>query len=163
MPRHLPRLALLVCLALVVASLGILFKPGAPPKPPEPPFSEQARAAALAAALQLRTAGEQLGAAPFGTAGPAAAAAVRPAVTRTVSLLTTQARALLRPSQAPAATPSPTGSPVRPAALGTAAGLAADLAKSGRQRLADAAAADGGMARLLAAVGTAQLDRKSVV
>ncbi len=50
-PRHLPRLALLVCLALVVVSLGTVSKPGAPPKPPEPPFSEQARAAALAAAL----------------------------------------------------------------------------------------------------------------
>lgn len=162
-PRHLPRLALLVCLALVVVSLGIVFKPGAPPKPPEPSFSEQARAAALATALQLRTAGEQLGAAPSGTAGPAATGAVRPAVTRTVSLLTTQARALLRPGQAPAAAPSPTGSPARLEVPGSAAGLAADLAKSGRQRLADAAAADGGMARLLAAVGTAQLLQSSAL
>src|SRR5690606_33723619 len=38
---------------------------------------------------------------------------------------------------------------------------AADLATSGRQRLSDAAAADGGMARLLAAVGTAQLLQSS--
>jgi len=39
--------------------------------------------------------------------------------------------------------------------------LAADLARSGRQRLADAAAVDGGMARLLAAVGTGQLLQSS--
>ncbi|WP_346959297.1 DUF4439 domain-containing protein [uncultured Arthrobacter sp.] len=78
-----------------------------------------------------------------------------------MSLLTTQARALLRPGQTPAATPSPTGSPARPFVPGTAARLAADLATSGRQRLADAAAADGGMARLLAAVGTAQLLQSS--
>jgi hypothetical protein len=39
----------------------------------------------------------------------------------------------------------------------TAAALATELAASASQRLADAAVADGGMARLLAAVGTAQL------
>jgi len=39
--------------------------------------------------------------------------------------------------------------------------LAADLARSGRQRLADAAAVDGGMARLLAAVGIGQLLQSS--
>ena len=45
----------------------------------------------------------------------------------------------------------------------TAAGLVAALADSGRQRLADAAVADGGMARLLAAVGTAQLLQASAL
>ncbi|WP_349627347.1 ferritin-like domain-containing protein [Arthrobacter sp. C9C5] len=169
-PRHLPRLALLVCLALVVVSLGIAFRPGNPPKPPEPPFSEQARAAALGDALQLRTAGDQLGAAPTGTGRPAApAAAAGTAVARTVSLLTTQARALLRPGQTPSAAPtrSTTSASATSAAASAApvdaAGLAADLAKSGRRRLSDAAAADGGMARLLAAVGTAQLLQSSAL
>ena len=45
----------------------------------------------------------------------------------------------------------------------TAAGLVPALAASGRQRLADAAVADGGMARLLAAVGTAQLLQASAL
>jgi hypothetical protein len=152
-----------------VVSLGIAFKPGNPPKPPEPPFSEQARAAALADALQLRTASEQLGAAPAGTGRPAAPAAARAAVTRTVSLLTTQARALLRPGRTPAAAPTTSAtsaaatSAAASAAPADAAGLAADLATSGRQRLGDAAAADGGMARLLAAVGTAQLLQSSAL
>jgi hypothetical protein len=53
----------------------------------------------------------------------------------------------------------PTPSPLPPAPLpsSSASGLVAALASSGGQRLADAAKADGGMARLLAAVGTAQL------
>jgi Domain of unknown function (DUF4439) len=159
-PRHLPRLALLVCLALVVVSLGVVLKPG---NPPEPPVSERARAAALADALQLRNAGEQLGAAPAAPAdqpGQAPAEGARPAVTQTVSLLTAQARSLLRPGEAPAAnapTPSASSTPA------TTAGLASALAASGRQRLADAAAADGGMARLLAAVGTAQLLQSSAL
>jgi hypothetical protein len=45
----------------------------------------------------------------------------------------------------------------------TAAGLVPALAASGRQRLADAAVTDGGMARLLAAVGTAQLLQASAL
>lgn len=148
----------------MVVSLGIAFRPGNPPKPPEPPFSEQARAAALADTLQLRTAGEQLGAAPTGTGRPAAPAAARAALTRTVSLLTTQARALLRPGQAPAAAPATAAtSAAASSPPADAARLAADLAKSGRQRLSDAAAADGGMARLLAAVGTAQLLQSSAL
>ncbi|MCX6498040.1 MAG: ferritin-like domain-containing protein [Arthrobacter sp.] len=158
LPRHLPRIALLVCLALVVVSLGLVFKPGNPPEPREPPVSERARAAALADALQLRDAGEQLEAAAApGSAAPAEgspAGGARSALTQTVSLLTTQARALLRPGQAPGAG---SATPSLPSAPATSAGLASALASSGRQRLADAAAADGGMARLLAAVGTAQL------
>ncbi|WP_307037323.1 DUF4439 domain-containing protein [Arthrobacter sp. B3I4] len=101
-----------------------------------------------------------------------------------MTLLTTQARALLRPDPA-ASPPAPgasgaTGSTgatgttgttgasgataaAAPAAPATATVLAADLAGSGRQRLADAASADGGMARLLAAVGTAQLLQSSAL
>lgn len=153
LPEHLPRIALLACLALVVVSLGLVLKPGNPPERQEPPVSERTRAAALADALQLRDAGEQLGAA----AAPAAVArggSARTALTQTVSLLTTQARALLRPGQAPGAA---VATPSLPSAPATPAGLASALASSGRQRLADAAATDGGMARLLAAVGTAQL------
>ncbi|MET3809755.1 hypothetical protein ABIB14_000850 [Arthrobacter sp. UYEF3] len=159
LPAHLPRIALLVCLALLVISLGLVFKPGNPPEPLKLTVSERTRAAALADALQLRDSGEQLGAAAGGPAvsAPAAGApagSARTVLMQTVSLLTTHARALLRPGQAPAAassTPSPASAPA------TAAGLASALASSGRQRLADAGAADGGTARLLAAVGTAQL------
>lgn len=162
----MPRIALLACLALVVASLGPGWSPGRPKEPAEPPFSEQARSAALTETLRLRAAGEQLGSS---TAGDP-----QPAVARTVSLLTSHSRALLVPGQdAPAAPASPgfataaAPSAVRsgvpsavPSAVplpASAAALATELAASASQRLADAAVADGGMARLLAAVGTAQL------
>lgn len=165
LPRHLPRLALLACLALVVISLGMVLQPGKPPEPQEPPPSEQARAAALADALQLRGAGERLGAASSDPAVPAAAAAALPAVTRTVSLLTTQARALLpgraQAAQPPRAPSAPATSEPAESAPASVNSLVADLARSGRQRLTDAATADGGMARLLAAVGTGQLLQSS--
>ncbi|MFE4228446.1 DUF4439 domain-containing protein [Arthrobacter sp. NPDC056886] len=202
LPRSLPRYALLVCLALVVVSLGVVLMPARPPVPAEPPFSEQARAAALAETVRLKEAGSQLGAAKQhsskdGSApsadGPSAGAGY-PDIERTVTLLTTQAQALLAPGENPAdatgaaatdsgratppatstATPAPSvagapsagqssaGPSVAPLPS-TAAGLVAALAKSGKQRLADAAMADGGMARLLAAVGTAQLLRASAV
>lgn len=177
--KLIPRIALLACLALVVVSLGIALSPGSPEEPAEPPFSEQARSAALAETMRLRTAGEELGGSTSGDATPA--------VARTVSLLTSQARALLLPGQdepdsaLPAAPAAPSDGPsVAPsdgrsaAASGaesgaatsaksaaalppSAAALATALADSAAQRLADAAVADGGMARLLAAVGTAQL------
>ncbi|MEC5181110.1 ferritin-like domain-containing protein [Arthrobacter sp. CG_A4] len=168
------RIALLSVLALVVASLGLALTPGSPPEPAAPPFSEQARAAALTDAMRLRAAGAELGRSAGGTG--------QPAVARTVSLLTSQARALLLPGDllpgemvpgqsAPAsfaspvpATPSSTPSPAAPpaaslpaTAASSAPALATELASSASQRLADAAVADGGMARLLASVGTAQL------
>jgi len=159
----IPRIALLACLALVVVSLGMAFSPGSPKEPAEPPFSEQARSAALADTMRLRAAGEELG---RSTAGGG-----QPAVARTVSLLTGQARALLVPGQdgpdSPAAPGSPSSAdpsasasaaaPTTAPSPATAAALATELAASASQRLADAAVADGGMARLLAAVGTAQL------
>ncbi|WP_144673925.1 ferritin-like domain-containing protein [Arthrobacter sp. U41] len=161
----IPRVALLACLALVVVSLGMALRPGSPPEPAEPPFSEQARSAALTETLRLRAAGEQLA---RSTAGDEKAAAAG-----TVSLLTNQARALLVPGQsAPASPPaprspsagtsaspsvSPTSSPAVAQPPATAAALATELAASASQRFADAAGSDGGMARLLAAVGTAQL------
>jgi hypothetical protein len=158
-PRILPRFALLACLALVTVSLGVALTPVVPREPAEPPFSERARASALTATLRLRAAGEQLSqAAP----GPGSGTG-QPAFSQTVTLLTTQARALLAPGDVPrdaaAGPPSPTlsatsSSPPLPT---SAAGLAAELARSGSQRLAEAATTDGGMARLLAAVGTGQL------
>jgi hypothetical protein len=158
-PRFHPRLALLACIALVVVSLGATVTPARPQKPAEPPFSEQARAAALSETLRLSAAGEQLGQAAPGTASGAAQASI----SRTVTLLTTQARALLAPGDAPsqasvpaAAAPLSSTSPSMPLPS-SASGLVAALASSGGQRRADAAKADGGMARLLAAVGTAQL------
>ena len=105
-PRSLPRYALLACLALVVVSLGVVLTPARPPEPAEPPFSEQARAAALAETLQLLDAGSQLGTAaragskdsPASADGRPAAAG-NPAIERTVTLLTTQAQALLAPGR----------------------------------------------------------------
>ncbi|MEO5781020.1 MULTISPECIES: ferritin-like domain-containing protein [Arthrobacter] len=164
-PRRLSLIALLACLALVVFGLGVAVAPRQAVEAPEPPFSEQARAAALANTLRLRDAGGRLGRAAAGTEEPAADTlpdAQQSAVDETVRLLTTQARALLAPGGGAARTPlSGTSTPIPPTnaedATGSAAGLAAALAESGGQRLADAAASDGGIARLLAAVGTAQL------
>ncbi|WP_223253131.1 DUF4439 domain-containing protein [Arthrobacter sp. AFG7.2] len=152
--------------ALLVLSLGFALIPAERPGPGDPPFSEQARLAALQDALDLRTAAVQLSA--EAAAGGAANAG---AAEETVTLLTLQARALLSPSDSssfPGASASasspPAGSQVpstaateAPAAVPTGAGLAAALSASAARRLADAAAADGGMARLLAGVGTAQL------
>ena len=165
--KLIARIALLACLALVVVSLGIALSPQSPKEPAEPPFSEQARSAAMAETMRLRAAGEKLGGSTSGDATPA--------VAQTVSLLTSQARALLLPGQAEPGSGLPPGQAAPSAAesaapsgaaTGTqsaaplppsAAALAAALADSAAQRLADAAVADGGMARLLAAVGTAQL------
>ncbi|XAS65153.1 DUF4439 domain-containing protein [Micrococcaceae bacterium Sec5.8] len=167
-----PRVAVLACLALVVASLGLAWRPGSPEEPVEPPFSEQARSAALVDSLRLRAAGENL---EQSLAGDGNAM-----VARTVSLLTNQSRALLVPGQdnpaalypsgadpwsAASAMPPPSTADSAPGsadpaidpASAPAAELATGLAASASQRLADAARADGGMARLLAAVGTAQL------
>jgi hypothetical protein len=158
-PWFLPRLALLACIAAVVVSLGVALTPGGPEQPVEPPFSEQARAAAFADTMRLRAAAEQL-------SGPAAGAA-QASLPQTVTLLTTQARALLVPGQGGSAsllprTPSAAASPAAPP-LTSEAALATELAASASQRLADAAAADGGMARLLAAVGTGQLLQASTL
>jgi hypothetical protein len=188
------RYAVFSLAALLVLSLGFALIPPEPPAPAEPPFSEQARAAALNEALELRSAGQELAAAEMGSAAGAPAA---DAMDQVVTLLTIQARALLLPGNAastgPAesATASPPSQGVRSsaappsssapspsapssstagtssavsgsaasgsAAKATLAEFAADLAASGRQRLKDAETADGGMARLLAAAGTAQL------
>jgi hypothetical protein len=163
------RYAVFSLAALLVLSLGFALIPAEPPAPAEPPFSEQARAAALEETLELRSAGMDLAASGAGgTAGSPADGGVDQVVT----LLTIQARALLLPGNAafaeaatlpPAAAPAAAASPTAaasspsPPAVVTVAEFAADLAASGRQRLKDAETADGGMARLLAGAGTAQL------
>lgn len=164
------RYALAAFTALLVLSLGFALIPRPSAEPAAPPFSEQARASALAETLRLRSVGQQLAKDSSG--------AERLMYSRTVTLLTTQARALLLPSDAAesaAPSPSPTESArsesagsetAAPATAGgpptaspppSASSLAAGLSASGKLRLAHAHTADGGMARLLAAVGTAQL------
>ncbi|WP_258805432.1 ferritin-like domain-containing protein [Pseudarthrobacter sp. NS4] len=146
------RYAVLSLAALLVLSLGFALIPAEPPAPQAPPFSEQARTAAFEDALKLRTAGRQLAA---GTTDGGAAASAH----RVVTLLTIQARALLLPEDAAPASASATSTapPASAAPEMTMAGLATALAASGSQRLKDAETADGGMARLLAGAGTAQL------
>lgn len=146
------RYAVLSLTALLVLSLGFALIPADPPAPAPPSFSEQARARALADALELR--GAALRPAGAGADGGAAAA-----VGRVVTLLTIQARALMLPEPAATAAPTATtGTPPPPAQPAmTAPELAAALAASGAERLKDAETADGGMARLLAGAGTAQV------
>lgn len=151
--------------ALLVLSLGFALIPADPPVPPPPPFTEQARAAAFDDAMELRAAGLRLGA---GAAGGGASASVEPTVDEIVSLLTFQARALMAPGAptdsaaavgafAPPSIASSPTAPTTPAPALTVPELAAALAASGSQRLKDAETADGGMARLLAGAGTAQV------
>jgi hypothetical protein len=164
------RYVVLTLAALLVLSLGFALIPADPPAPPPPPFTEQARAAAFDDVLELRAAGLQLRAA--GSDGGAAAPAAAAVVDEVVSLLTLQARALLAPQASaqasrPASTASGTASapatasgaasPPSTSPAMTAPELANALAASGAERLQDAKTADGGMARLLAGAGTAQI------
>lgn len=159
-PRNYFRYALLSFTAFLVLSLGFALIPREAPAPAVPPFSEQARASALAETMRLRAASHEL--------AEGASGAQRQLFSRTVTLLTTQARALVLPAEdgpggAPApsspgpATGSATGTAAATAAPVTVPALVAGLSASGKQRLVQAEKADGGMARLLAAVGTAQL------
>jgi len=150
--NHVPlrplRFAAAALAALVVLSLGFALIPAEKPAPAKPGFSEQARAAALSDALELRAAGQGLAAG--GTVDSTTLDGV-------VTLLTIQARALQSPSSAPAAQASPSPSPVAAGPAMGVAGLVQALAASGAARVKDAEGADGGMARLLAGTGTAQL------
>ncbi|MEO5317269.1 ferritin-like domain-containing protein [Arthrobacter sp. CC3] len=159
-PAHYFRYGILASLAILVISLGLALTPGPPQEAPEPAFSERARTAALTETMQLRLAGRKM--------ADSFSGAERQALLRTVTLLTTQARALTGTDPEPyasatgAASASGAGTATAtPAAQAEAAdspaALVAALSASGRQRLEDAAASDGGMARLLAAVGTAQV------
>ncbi|MFE4836596.1 ferritin-like domain-containing protein [Arthrobacter sp. NPDC056691] len=170
-PASYLRYALLALAAFLVLSLGFVLIPRESPAPAAPPFSEQARAAALAETMDLRAASQQLA---DGSSG-----ARRQLFSHTVTLLTTQARALLVPGGATASSAVGAGSaagstgtagasgttgPAATASSGAATSgtatlpaLVAELSTSGKARLVHAGKADGGMARLLAAVGTAQL------
>lgn len=144
--------------ALLVVSLGFVLIPRQPPPPAVPPFSEQARAAAFADSLTLRAAGLDL----EGTAGPTAPAPQAAALARVVTLLTVQARALMLPADAAGNSARDAAAATSTAQLtvtppSTTADLLGGLQASGAQRLRDAETADGGMARLLAGAGTAQL------
>lgn len=139
--------------ALLVLSLGFVVIPREPPPPAAPPFSEQARAQAFADSLALRAAARGL----EDSAGSASPPGQASAIGRTVTLLTMQARALMLPADvagSSASAPPPIATVAPPP---TVPGLAAALQASGAQRLKDAETADGGMARLLAGAGTAQL------
>ncbi|MBT2520618.1 DUF4439 domain-containing protein [Arthrobacter sp. ISL-28] len=159
-------MALIAFSALLVLSLGFALIPPTAPEPAVPPFSEQARASALAETMRLRAASRQL--------AQDASGAQRQLYSRTVTLLTIQARALALPADAAAANaspapeaaapdaaaPSPTGSGTAAppsATTATVPALVAGLSASGKLRLSHAATADGGMARLLSSVGTGQL------
>lgn len=165
-PRIGPfRYVVLTLAALLVLSLGFVLIPTDPPAPPPPPFTEQARAAGFEDAIQLRAAGLQLTVGGSGGGADAGSTAAADAtVNEIVSLLTLHARALLAPGAAPAASPASAASgPASasatppPAPVLTASELATALAVSGTERLQDAETADGGMARLLAGAGTAQI------
>jgi hypothetical protein len=167
--RRYFRYAVFSLTALLVMSLGIALVPHQAPAPAETPFSERARAAALADALALRAAGQSLA----GAAARKDAPASIDVLDKVVTLLTIQARALELPGETPgsfvATEPGQETAPdasVEGSALPTAsappgpssaAELAAALSASGTRRLTDALRADGGMARLLAGAGAAQL------
>ena len=167
--RRYFRYAVFSLTAILVMSLGIALVPHQAPAPAETPFSERARAAALADALVLRAAGQSLAGAAAGEGAPAST----DVLDKVVTLLTLQARALVLPGDTAgsAATtepgqetaPAPSGERSAPPTASTPpapsspAELAAALSASGTRRLTDALEADGGMARLLAGAGAAQL------
>jgi hypothetical protein len=158
------RYAVISLAALLVLSLGFAVIPGEQPAPAPPTFTDQARSAALEDALALRAAGLDL------AATAAADSAAGHPTQAVVTLLTLQARAFLpagspaSPAASPSAPPgpaatsdpTPSASPA-PAAAPSEVDLAKAIAASGSRRLKDAQKADGGMARLLAGAGTAQL------
>ncbi|WP_245953467.1 DUF4439 domain-containing protein [Arthrobacter silvisoli] len=123
-------------LAVLVVGTGAVLLPANDGPAPVPPFSDTAKAAAYAETRALL-------ADAAGTGSPRA----------TVTLLETQARALLAPAPASPSTDASGSSATPP----TRASFLAGLSRSASRRLADAGNSDGGTARLLAAVGTAQV------
>ncbi|AFR28385.1 ferritin-like domain-containing protein [Arthrobacter sp. Rue61a] len=148
------RVLLVAVVALLVAGTGMVLIPRDSGTPPIVPFSETARASALEDTLQLRESAAM-------QAEAAAPDAEKSTLGNAVTLLTTHAQALLGPNDA---TPSPRSSGGATAAKTGAAATETSrasfltgLAGSGQERLDDARKADGGIARMLAAVGSAQL------
>ncbi|GAC1368577.1 MAG: hypothetical protein NVSMB43_02610 [Pseudarthrobacter sp.] len=155
------RYAVFAFAALLVLSLGFVLIPREPDAPVPPPFSEQARAAAFADAVRLRALAVAAGDAAAASRQEPTAAAPQ----RAVTLLTVQARALMLPADPslPLSSASPSSSQVPPSPAqaspppSAATELANALHTSGAQRLRDAEKADGGIARLLAGTGIAQV------
>ncbi|MEV7605534.1 DUF4439 domain-containing protein [Paenarthrobacter sp. NPDC089322] len=147
------RVLLVSVVALLVVGTGIVLIPRDSGTPPAVPFSETARTEALAGTLLLRRSADSLAAA----ADPGTDAK---ALGDAVTLLTTHARALQDPAASSDTSAPPSSAPPSSAETAgepTRASFVAGLATSGRQRLDHAREADGGIARLLAAVGSAQL------
>jgi hypothetical protein len=156
--RRYFRYAVFALTALLVLSLGFVLIPREPDAPAPPPFSEQARAAAFSDAVDLRA----LALASGESAEAARQEPMAAASQRAVTLLTVQARALMLPAdKLPTDKSMAISSAAAPSAQvpppSSAAELATALHASGAQRLRDAETADGGIARLLAGTGTAQL------
>ncbi|MBT2514286.1 DUF4439 domain-containing protein [Arthrobacter sp. ISL-30] len=165
-PGRTARTILVSLVAVLALGVGVVLTPH-PEQDPQPTFSEAALAAAYEDAMSLGNSARllQASAAESGT---------------TSELLTTQARALQEPgtSQESGTSQEPGTSSPSAASAGTAApasstsspdaapgmqgrgvareDLVTGLSSSAARRLADAAQADGGTGRLLAAVGTAQ-------
>ncbi|MFJ4028086.1 DUF4439 domain-containing protein [Paenarthrobacter sp. NPDC089989] len=145
--RHWVRIAIVSIVALLVIGTGMVLLPRDSGEPAAVPFSETARSGAFHDALALRDSASSLAASPSSGVGAGTWKG-------SVTLLTTHAQALMSPV---ASGPSSPVSSSAPAPEPTASSFIADLAASGRKRLDDAKQADAGTARLLAAVGTAQV------
>ncbi|SEJ24671.1 protein of unknown function [Arthrobacter sp. yr096] len=137
---------LVAIVALLVAGTGMVLIPRDSGTPPAPSSSETARMTALEDTLRLGDAAAALMEASAPNAG-------NESLNDTVTLLTTHARALLDPAGSLSFPPSSSPSDSSRAAF------ISGLSESGQKRLEDARDADGGIARLLAAVGSAQLLR----
>ncbi|MCM0615149.1 ferritin-like domain-containing protein [Paenarthrobacter sp. TYUT067] len=141
--------------ALLVAGTGMVLLPRDSGTPPAVSFTETARLTALEDTLLLRESATTL-------AESAAPEAGKPMSGSAVTLLTTHAQALFDPrgttssATLSGAAPSPLQSSAA-AEQSSRASFLAGLAGGGWKRLDDARKADGGIARLLAAVGTAQV------
>ncbi|NWL12788.1 DUF4439 domain-containing protein [Paenarthrobacter nitroguajacolicus] len=148
------RVLLAAVVALLVAGTGMVLIPRDSGTPPAVPFSEKARVVALEDTLLLRESAAMLADMPAPDTGNST-------LGNAVTLLTTHAQALQGPhAAAPHATSSggsATADQESAATPTSRTSFLAGLADSGRKRLDDAREADGGIARLLAAVGTAQL------
>lgn len=118
--------------------------------PPAVSFSETARVDASNDAATLIESAQALSAAE----GPDAKNAGLDVL---VTLLTTHARALMAPETTTGGPSTTAATGTAPAAPATRASLVEQLSASASKRLAAAREADGGIARLLAAVGTSQL------
>jgi len=152
------RVLLVAVVALLVAGTGMVLIPRDSGTPPPVSFSEAALTDASKETVGLLESAQALSAAD-------GQSAKIPGLGDLVTLLTTHTRALMVPEGAtgavsthptPPATPATNTTSATPA---TRASLLEELAVSGRKRLAAAREADGGIARLLASVGTAQLLR----